>query len=153
MEDWIRQANDLLKEIGDRKRAVAIVNSRYESQVAELRKRQETETQKDRDAIQSMENDLMDLMKNTPGLFSKKKTKNLAFGVLKARKTPASLELDGTDSWETVLCKLRAHRLNRFIQVKESPDKAMIKKKMSDEDMEKIGVKKVQEVRYDYQTI
>jgi len=153
MENWVNQANELLKEIGDRKRAVAIVNSRYDAQVAELRKRQTAETQKDVEAIATMEKDLMQLMSDTPGIFDKKRTAKLAFGELSARKKPASLELDGAKDWETVLGNLKAHMLTAYIQVKETPDKTLIKKSMSAADMARIGVKKVQEVKYDYKSI
>jgi len=152
----IDDANNALEQIGARKRAIAVVQSRFNAQLAEIKKRLEKEVSSDQVELEKLENELMDYMKsNSSDIFQKKKTVSLAFGTLLSRKTPARLELneDTAESWPVVLENLKKFKMKRFIEIKRSPNKTEIKKSMSKEDMEKVGVKKVQETRYEYKTI
>ena len=148
------QANKALEIIGQKQRAIAVVAGRYNSQIAELKKRIENETEQERAEIERLENELKDFMESKADeLFDKKKTVELVFGALSSRKTPARLELDSAESWDIVLENLQKHKMKKFILVKKCPDKTKIKKLMSLEEMKKAGVKKIQDVRFEYRTI
>jgi phage host-nuclease inhibitor protein Gam len=148
----LQEANDLLAKIGEKKRAIAVVKSRYDAQMAEIRKKMDKETQADNEALLSMESDLFEFMRSTPNLFDKKKTVELAFGALTSRKTPDSIQLDAAENWDIVLEKLKLMRLHKCIQVKKSPNKTAMKK-LSEEELEQLGVRKVFDIKYDYRTI
>lgn len=153
MIETIEQANQTLEQIGAKRRAIAVVQSRFNAQLAEINKRMDKEISGDQAELERLENELKDFMQNNISLFQKKKTVALTFGSLHSRKTPARLELDTAESWPLVLENLQRFKMNRFIEIKRSPNKTAIKKSMTLEDMKKIGVKKVQDIRYEYKTI
>ena len=153
MLNSLTDANQTLEKIGAIKRAIAVVQSRYDAQMAEIKKRMEKETEKDQAELERLQNELTEFMESDVSLFKKSKTIKLAFGSLISRKNPARLELDSAESWGMVLDNLKKFKMNRFIETKKSPDKDAIKKNMSTDDMIKIGVKKVQETNYKFETI
>jgi len=144
------EANKTLLNIKELQRKIEIIESKYNAQIDDLKKRINKKTSEDYKLLEELKSDLQIFMKSTPNLFKESKTVKLSFGTLHARKNPAKLTLKEGQSWESVLKNLYENGFEKYIEIKEIPNKSAIKKHMHLEDMDLIGVSKEQETLYSY---
>lgn len=146
----IEQANVCLGEIAGLKRRIEALEARMNDDIDRIKAEAASKTEPLLRRLKALENGLLAFSEyNRDELFKKKKSIELAFGLLGYRKSTMVKPLP-KKRWMDVLERLEELDLKEAIIVKKSPNKDVLRG-WSDEKLELVGARKVSKETFWYE--
>lgn len=147
----LEEADALLARMAARKREVALLNLGLQEDIDRLKLVCEEQAEPIKQDICGMEQALLRFAESRKDeLFSKKKSRDLTFGVIGFRAASTLKTLKKAITWERVLGTLNELKMTSCIRTKEEVDKDELRK-LSPEKLAEVGCKMVQEDSFYYE--